>query len=386
MQTGYFFFYTEAIIFCILAFVILLINEIWRTHRDDRQIKFDNVLMAHILYFISDIFWAGVLAGVIPRTLFTVLFFNLTNYIFMAAIGYTWFFYAALMEKIPIINTRRGRNIVRLPIIIMTLVMVVVYLISPHSLIDEHYNLQMLYYPLMLAAPICYVVVSCVCSIVKARRESDPIERRTYLFLGIYPLIVVAVGISQVVVINAPLLCFACTLMMLFFYIRSMNNLISLDPLTQLNNRGQLQRYINEEENMQREGLTTFVIMIDVNDFKNINDVYGHAEGDHALTMIADSLRHAAGKIGFPVFIARYGGDEFVVIMHCKDETGPDAMGREIRRQIQKESAEAGIPYKITIAYGFDELSKYGESFESCLRRADEKSYRDKDYQKRLAS
>ena len=87
MQTGYFFFYTEAIIFCILAFVILLINEIWRTHRDDRQIKFDNVLMAHILYFISDIFWAGVLAGVIPRTLFTVLFFNLTNYIFMAAIG-----------------------------------------------------------------------------------------------------------------------------------------------------------------------------------------------------------------------------------------------------------------------------------------------------------
>ena len=377
MQTGYFFFYTEASIFCILAFVILLINEIWRTHRDDRQIKFDNVLMAHILYFFSDIFWAGVLAGVIPRTLFTVLFFNLTNYIFMAAIGYTWFFYAALMEKIPIINTRRGRNIVRLPIIIMTLVMVVVYLISPHSLIDEHYNLQMLYYPLMLAAPICYVVVSCVCSIVKARRESDPIERRTYLFLGIYPLIVVAVGIAQVVVINAPLLCFACTLMMLFFYIRSMNNLISLDPLTQLNNRGQLQRYINEEENMQREGLTTFVIMIDVNDFKNINDTYGHAEGDRALILISDALREAVGEAHMPAFLGRYGGDEFILIVYARDEGDVIRCVDIIRRDAENACRQQKTPYLIGLGIGWEEMQE-GEDFQNCMERADRKLYIDK--------
>ena len=198
-----------------------------------------------------------------------------------------------------------------------------------------------------------------------------------YLFLGIYPLIVVAVGISQVVVINAPLLCFACTLMMLFFYIRSMNNLISLDPLTQLNNRGQLQRYINEEENMQREGLTTFVIMIDVNDFKNINDTYGHAEGDRALILISDALREAVGEAHMPAFLGRYGGDEFILIVYARDEGDVIRCVDIIRRDAENACRQQKTPYLIGLGIGWEEMQE-GEDFQNCMERADRKLYIDK--------
>ena len=70
--------------------------------------------------------------------------------------------------------------------------------------------------------------------------------------------------------------------------------------------------------------------------------------------------------------------------MHCKDESGPKKMSDEVRRQIKANSEKAGLPYTISIAFGYDELSLYGESFADCLRRADEKSYKDKSLQKRL--
>ncbi|MDO5491773.1 MAG: diguanylate cyclase [Bacillota bacterium] len=69
--------------------------------------------------------------------------------------------------------------------------------------------------------------------------------------------------------------------------IRITNNLISLDPLIQMNNRGQLQRYIDQDSNLYREGLKTYVIMIDVNDFKSIDDTFGHAEGDRAFIRLS---------------------------------------------------------------------------------------------------
>ena len=55
---------------------------------------------------------------------------------------------------------------------------------------------------------------------------------------------------------------------------------VSTDPLTKLNNRGQLVRYVSQESNLRIEGRQTYIIMMDINYFKKINDTYGHAEGD----------------------------------------------------------------------------------------------------------
>jgi len=87
---------------------------------------------------------------------------------------------------------------------------------------------------------------------------------------------------------------------------------VSQDPLTRMNNRGNLDRFLHILEDSQAEQQVSF-IMADIDSFKKINDIYGHAEGDNALIQTADIIRRIFS--GTPAFLARYGGDEFVIVM-----------------------------------------------------------------------
>ena len=99
-----------------------------------------------------------------------------------------------------------------------------------------------------------------------------------------------------------------------------MESQISTDPLTKLNNRGQLHRYVSQEGNLRMEDRDTYIVMIDINDFKKINDTYGHWEGDSALVLLSGSITKVIRKRSMPIFLARYGGDEFILIAHPSDE------------------------------------------------------------------
>lgn len=73
--------------------------------------------------------------------------------------------------------------------------------------------------------------------------------------------------------------------------------------------------------------------MIDVDRFKNINDKYGHVEGDLALKIVANALKITSEQLGG--FIARYGGDEFCYILSGRDIV-PDLVKSCIRKNLEK--------------------------------------------------
>lgn len=131
-------------------------------------------------------------------------------------------------------------------------------------------------------------------------------EKRRYLVIGSVPFGVMAFGMIQVVALNAPTFCFGCTIMWLWFYIQNTKALISVDDLTHLNNRGQINRYL--EQVRYSEDSRVIILMIDIDKFKGINDRYGHAEGDRALVIVSDALRQTCDQINASVFLGRYGG------------------------------------------------------------------------------
>ena len=88
MKTGYFIYYTEASIVCVILFGIMLGRDILSADRQEKQIRFDRALIAFMLYFISDALWAAIIAGIMPRNRFTVVATNFSNYVIMAAITY----------------------------------------------------------------------------------------------------------------------------------------------------------------------------------------------------------------------------------------------------------------------------------------------------------
>ena len=125
--------------------------------------------------------------------------------------------------------------------------------------------------------------------------------------------------------------------------------------------------------------------MIDANDFKQINDTYGHAEGDHALILIAEALKQAVCILKDPPFLARYGGNEFIIIVCTADETELSTLRGEIRRCLHDACTAAATPYRLSVAVGWDKLGR-DEPFTACQQRADQKLYEDKKKEKNITA
>lgn len=380
MDLEYFAFYTEASLVCVAIFIMLIFQNNSYGTKTERESWFFRAGIVHIIYFLSDIGWAAVEGGVLPRTRFFAILFNLINYIFIGLIGYSWFMYMAASEGMLLNKKRRFETIVLIPAIVSDLVIIIAYAINPLFWIDKNGILNDMYYPFMVTVPSLYVFSSTIISLRNAKKTDVKEDKRLYKLIAIYPLSIVSFGMLQTFALNAPLFCFGCTLMMLYFFIRSLQMQISVDALTKLNNRGQINRYMERVHYNENEPCC--VCMIDIDRFKDINDRYGHAEGDRALTMTAEALRRTADKAGVPVFIGRYGGDEFTVIArNVKDEEEMDSI-IEIFREILEEKGR-DLRYKIEASVGYDFLKNSEDTAEACLKRADEKLYAEKQENKR---
>ena len=153
------------------------------------------------------------------------------------------------------------------------------------------------------------------------------------------------------------------------FLLMERNELLK-DPLTLLNSRVQMEDRLQYKLKSQ-EPFTA--IMIDVNDFKNINDIYGHTVGDEVLKDVSRILLSSAN---FEDFVCRFGGDEFFVILESTKDIGYSYIKRIDQVLLEYSSNK---PYSTTLSYGLlyvDHSIKY--KVEELLRITDRLMYKDK--------
>ncbi len=143
------------------------------------------------------------------------------------------------------------------------------------------------------------------------------------------------------------------------------------DPLTGiLNRRGLEERLDGELAASQRLRAPLSLLVIDCDDFKEINDRAGHEFGDTILQEVADVLSR---EIPAGAVAARVGGDEFVVALPGSDAAEAEALGGEIRTRLSEGLTAAGFPVRVsagTSTYPFD-----GASSSALLRAADQALY-----------
>ena len=146
-----------------------------------------------------------------------------------------------------------------------------------------------------------------------------------------------------------------------------------LDPLTGLFNRRYIeQRLESEIARSKRHGRALAVILFDLDEFKQVNDTYGHAAGDALLKAFAERLSKATRGSDAA---ARYGGDEFLVVLpECKPENV-----QHVLRRLQGTCAEIDDRTTLPIAFssGWAD-SVQGESAKELLLRADAELYASK--------
>ena len=368
-------YYIEANIVCILIFGILLVHNHFNIDRQEKQIKYDRVLIAFMLYFLMDCFWAAIVTEAIPKTRLTVVINTFCIYLLMGATVYYWLNFVMAYEQAPHRNRPINRFAVIFPFLISTLALILQYIIAPQTLINDAQDTLPGFDLYIIIVPDIYVIAVLFYTIRNAKIAENPAEKSKHLFIGLFPLLVSLGGLIQSTLYpHIPIYCFTSLILMLVFYIQSIEIQVSVDPLTSLNNRGQLARYISQKSNLRLEGKQTVVIMMDIDNFKAINDNYGHAEGDNALVIIADALKKVINSHSAPSFLGRYGGDEFILILHSDRVDEADQLIGEIRGEVARHDT----PYPLSISAGYDELADGGDTIQSCIQRADKKLYMDK--------
>ena len=377
MGFDYFVFYTEASLVCVIILTMILITDRMFHTKQEKQIWFSRAISAFILYFISDACWAAMLSGMFPKIRFFAVLFNYTNYILISLMGYGLFAFIAVSGKMSFFNSIRNRRLCFIPVVVSVLFISIAYVTNPLFWINENNELNALYFPLMFAVPSLNLIAGFIFSVAYAFRSELREEKRRYLVIGSVPFGVMAFGMIQVVALNAPTFCFGCTIMWLWFYIQNTKALISVDDLTHLNNRGQINRYL--EQIRYSEDSRVIILMIDIDRFKGINDRYGHAEGDRALIIVSDALRQTCDQINASVFLGRYGGDEFtIIIQNPKDEDHTERVITLLRNNLAEKQQENSLPYELDVSIGYDEVTDGNDSVYACMTRADEKLYIDK--------
>lgn len=168
------------------------------------------------------------------------------------------------------------------------------------------------------------------------------------------------------------------TMGFMIVYLVSQQNKISKDALTGLNNRREFE---NQLDNLPKSVGKILITMIDVDSFKSINDTYGHMEGDQAIKTVALILSRACAqcKNEGDFFLARYEGDEFVILSKEFNKGADQALFYAIQAELNIVNETEEYPYDLHLSIGTSFGAIAGKKdAEEILKKADAEMYRAK--------
>lgn len=155
---------------------------------------------------------------------------------------------------------------------------------------------------------------------------------------------------------------------------RELREQANTDPLTGLANRRFFKTIAEKELSLMRRQQDYFtVLMIDIDHFKSVNDLYGHQAGDTILKRVAQTL---AGNLREEDMVARIGGEEFVVCSPATNRLAAIVLAERLRKAVESLAVEVeGRVVPVTISLGISLRPQDGDDLDALLAVADERLY-----------
>ncbi len=369
-------------IFAILVLIVVLVNNIKSGGIGQmRQKLFRSIIICDILLLSIDM--AILMMHGTPGGFVHVALGILQCYFFAicSLLCLLWAFFC---------SARRGRqNRARLLLLSAPFFILVGFLLANFSngfifkITQDNFYQRGPFFHIVSACTYPYIIYSVV-EIIRNRKSFQKNEFYPYLLTPILPM---AAGIVQLafeidVLIVWPSVAIGLLVMQMY----SLNEKINIDHMTGLYNRKYLDGYVEDMLQMGRINYGSkakkkfAALMLDIDDFKTINDTYGHVEGDNAIKIAADILNRSVRKGDF---VSRYGGDEFLIILNQCSANTPRRVINRIKENVDRYNKEHDLPYKIEFSVGYKVFSNLsGLTAKQIFSSIDELMYKNKQHNK----
>lgn len=197
---------------------------------------------------------------------------------------------------------------------------------------------------------ICYMFL--IYALIIIIKNKNNIDRKKFYALVLFSLPPLVGGILQLFFYGVAALWPGVALSLLLIYINIQNYEMHTDYLTGVFNRKQFEKHLESkiEESLNKDKMFALLIL-DLDRFKEINDTYGHLEGDIALETAARILKESLRQNDF---IARYAGDEFAVILDTGNKGILEEIVRRVKDNFKYYNMNSYAKYEISFSIGYD--------------------------------
>lgn len=353
----------------IMLLVVLFICNFWRFKYKVYENKI-LMLMIVVSALSSLILVISYVVDGKPGALFTFLGHISNSYIFCANMVTAFLWMLLIEAHLKYEPSTRKKALLAIPMAVGLLLMVINLFTPCVYKLDENnvYSRVSLYY-VLFGIDLFYIVYAVAICIFTKTKGGILKFFPVYLYIGPILLGLIAETLVPGISVSWP-----CQAIAIAGVLASMQNeTIYRDPLTGLYNRSYL-NYL-QKNMLSKDHCHITGIMLDMDDFKVINDQYGHAVGDLALQQMARVLKEAVGDMGN---VIRYAGDEFIVLINSHKQVVVDACLEEIDRCIKKFNDSQITEYKLSASKGYAMYMPKSQSVDDFMNIIDQKMYEDK--------
>ena len=377
MMNEYAILYLEINIFSLVLIGIVLLKTMGLSQMV-AQSNFAMSIIAEMVFFVSDTLFVLVNEGVLPGGKPVMMACKEVYFLATAAMCFFWFIYFEYLRETRFV--KRRRYVLYSTSILWLMVIALLANLFNHSLfyIDESGVYRRgPFFILTYILSYSYVLIAFIRVMINLKRDTEATNKDLLIRLAFFPLFPVISGVLQFIYPRLPIACATISITTLYLYLTWVDQLISLDPLTGLNNRKQLTHTFNNLSKSHEDQDKIRLYLIDVNHFKQINDTYGHLQGDNALKIIAEALKAACKGANRGTVIARYGGDEFVILVSENNNDETIDLKERIKEKLKELSKKKSVPFELTVSVG-SACSDNGDSLKDLILKADKAMYMEK--------
>lgn len=365
-------------VFCLSILILVLLQIVKSKDRRVSQMVYSWFIISSVILCVSDLIWGIVHFSFVGEFSDSVAFsVNSIYHIFTLVTAYTWYLFSESELETRTTTTKKGLIVSLIPFITGVSIIVGSYWKDWVFVMDDvgEYQRGPLY---ILHIGICffYILLTSVKAFVRSFKKENYLKRANYRTLAYFCIFPLIAGGFQVMLVGSPMLSAGVTFAAIQVYVRSRQQLISVDPLTKFGNRGEMERFIDHKMKNRNPNRDLYLFILDMDYFKKINDRFGHVEGDEAITIVADAIRNAIGKTGLNAF--RYGGDEFVVSGEVKPDFNPDEFCVIINEKLKEETEKREKEYSLHLSIGYFKHTSEIKDITEFISSADKYLYKRK--------